>query len=63
METTPIVKNVSECVTTLPLDEAVWQAWVAKGRARDKALATRLKMLVYVTPLVIVLAWFWFFRF
>lgn len=60
MEATSIVKNESECVTTLPLDEVVWQAWVAKGRARDQVIAIRMRALLFVTPLVIALAWFWF---
>jgi hypothetical protein len=32
----PEVRGVWEPAVSPPLDEAVWQAWVAKGRARDK---------------------------
>ena len=45
-----------EAPTVKPLDEAVWQAWKAKGRARDRqALETRIKALKWCS-IVAVLA-------
>ena len=47
------VKNLTtpwESPPVKPLDEAVWQAWKAKGRAQDrKGLETRIKALKWVS--------------
>jgi hypothetical protein len=40
-----------------PLDEAAWQAWVLKGRARDqRSQAARLKAVKWITAVGLLLA-------
>jgi hypothetical protein len=47
---TPVVLKQWEAPPATPLDEAVWQAWLAKGRARDRqSSATRAKALKSVS--------------
>ena len=60
MDSNLIVRNESECVGVLPLDEAVWQAWLANGRVQDGLIARRMKVSFVVTPVVLALLWLWF---
>ncbi len=50
-----------EAPAVKPLDEAVWQAWIAKGRARDRqSRETRTKVLMWGSIVALLaIAWLW----
>ena len=47
---------VCEPPVAKPLDDAVWRAWVAKGRARERRNAARRFMIVKLFSIVALLA-------
>lgn len=60
MDSKLIVRNESERVAAVPLDEAaIWEAWRAKGRVRDSLIAKRIRT-TFVATSLLALVWFWF---
>ena len=62
-ELTPLENLAS--LEVKPFDEAVWQAWIAKGREQEKrSAAACMRALWIVIPVLIAAAggWFYFAR-
>lgn len=45
-------------VKVLPLPDAIWHEWLAKGRRRDELTEYRMRFCLSIVPILLVLAWF-----